>query len=94
MYMHKNGIVCHNNVTHCTTTYLILSYRPTGFNKSRTVLLVLFLKPISSLTPLLFLNLYTGSKSISVLSIRFFSLAYKVLTTAQPAWLSPKFDLC
>ena len=57
--------VCHNNVTHCdcTTTYLILSY--TGFNKSRIVLLVLFLKPPSSLTPLLFLNLYTGSKSIS-----------------------------
>ena len=40
----------------------------------RTVLLVLFLKPPSSLTPLLFLNLYTGSKSISVLSIKFFLL--------------------
>jgi len=38
------------------------------------VLLVLFLKPQSSLTPLLFLNLYTGSKLISVLSIKFFLL--------------------
>jgi len=44
------------------------------------------LKPPSSLTPLLFLNLYTGSKSISVLSIRFF-LSHKVLTTAQPGYL-------
>jgi len=37
----------------------------------------LLLKPPSSLTPLLFLNLYTGSKLINVLSIRFFLLHIK-----------------
>jgi len=47
-------------------------------------------KPPSSLTPLLFLNLYTGSKSISVSSIRLkiLSLTYKVLNTAQLGYLS------
>ena len=49
---------------------------------------MLFLKPPSSLTPLLFLNLYTGSKSISVLSIKFFLLHIKfLLRTAQPGYI-------
>ena len=74
-------------VTHYTTTYLILPYSELNRLKQiQTVLLVLFLKPPSSLTPLLFLNLYTGSKSISILSIKFF-LLHKALTTAQPGYL-------
>ena len=44
--------------------------------------------------PLLFSNLYIGSKSINVSSIRFFILHIKLLLLLSSTWLSPKFDIC
>jgi len=49
----------------------------TNFNKSTTLLLVLLSMPLSSLIPLLFSNLYNGSKSMNVLNISFSSVRTK-----------------
>jgi len=75
----QNGMSCYN-----------LPY--SQLNKSKTVLLVLFLKPPSSLTPLLFLNLYSGSKvkinqliEYKILSLR--DLHIKDHTNAEPGYL-------
>jgi len=80
--------VCHNKITHCTTLFSV--------KQIQNCLARAVLKPRSSLTPLLFLNLYTGSKSISVLStpIRFFLLHSPIKFLLLLNWLCPKFDLC
>ena len=65
--------------THCTLKekkgFYIL-YRP---QQIQNCLARAVLKPLNSLTPLIFLKLYTGSKSVSILSIKFFLLHIKFL---------------
>ena len=60
------------------------------FNKSRTVLLVLLLNPqVHALTPLLFSDLYTGSKPMNESSISCFFLGYIIKFYYCSTWLSP-----
>ena len=83
--------IAHSKLDYCNSLYYNLRYSQLNrLQQIQNCLACAVFKAQSSLTLLLFLNLYTGSKSIIVFSIRFFLLSSYYCST----WLSPKFDLC
>ena len=74
------GSIVHSKLDYCNSLYYNLPYSQKLLLQIQNCLVrAVFFKAPSSLTPLLFLNLYTGSKSISILSIKFFLLRIKFL---------------
>ena len=73
-------------VTLSTTTFQIINL--TGYNRPRTLLLVLLLRLLNPHISLPFSNLSTGLRSTNALNIILLSLTYKVFTTSQPSYLN------